>query len=76
MSRDEWGGDDFDKEVEYVTILDVLVKAKTTLAILVEIEDKEHWIPKSQLGPYNEVTEEGDKGNLEIPEWLADEKGI
>jgi len=47
------------------------VLADTDEAILCLVDgDTEAWIPRSQL-LYTEVEEEGDSGNIEIPEWLA-----
>ncbi len=49
---------------------------ETEMAILVEYENEEFWIPKSQISEDSEVTEKDDEGVLAIPEWLADEKGL
>ena len=51
--------------------------AETEAAILVQIDDEEVWIPRSQLHPEdNEVREVGDVGELVITEWIAEEKGL
>jgi len=45
---------------------------------LIEVDAIEDtcWIPKSQIGPLSEVNEKGDEGPLQIPQWLAEEKGL
>jgi len=51
---------------------------ETEKAILIEVDAIEDtcWIPKSQIGPLSEVNEKGDEGPLQIPQWLAEEKGL
>lgn len=49
---------------------------ETAMAILVEVDDAEYWIPKSQIDDDSEVYQDGDEGTLVIPEWLASEKGF
>jgi hypothetical protein len=47
-------------------------------ALLVETDDldeKEVWIPKSQIHQYSEVREVGEAGEMVIPYWLAQERG-
>lgn len=51
--------------------------AETPSAILVDVgEDKPVWIPKSQIDDASEVREKGDEGELVIPEWLAQDRGL
>jgi len=62
---------------ESVEIDDVVVHAATDAAILVETSDgDEVWIPKSQLRQGTNVIEEGDKGKIIVPRWIAVEKEI
>lgn len=61
---------------ETVEIEDVTVKAESTKALLCLIEDKEHWIPKSQIDEDCELAAKGDVGTLIIPQWLAEEKEL
>jgi len=61
--------------VEY----DAEVVRVTALALLVNIDGDEYWLPKSQLkdeGDLGEASEAGDKGSIAIPRWLAEDKGI
>jgi len=52
------------------------VVAETDLAFLVRAEDgEEYWIPK-KLIQSGDVSERGDSGTLEIPEWFAEREGI
>jgi hypothetical protein len=37
---------------------------------------RREWMPKSQLGPGNELAAEGDFGALECSEWIAEQKGL
>lgn len=50
---------------------------ETDGAILVEDGDGKYWLPKSQIdydsGP---EYEKGDEIEIDIPEWLAEEKGL
>ncbi len=59
---------------------DFTVKVNTDLALLlVDADDCEHWIPKSQMdsdGGIDGDSDVGDEGELIIPEWLAVEKGL
>ncbi len=55
---------------------EVIVKKTTPKALLVEIDGEEYWLPKSQLGKATDVENEGDIGTIEIPKWLAEEKGL
>jgi hypothetical protein len=60
-----------------VFVSEVLRESNSGLAILVVQRegDEEVWVPKSQLkdGYYPDV---GRGGTIEIPEWLAEEKGF
>lgn len=49
---------------------------ETEKGLLVMYEGEEIWVPKSQIRPDSEVTEDGDEGVLAIPRWLADDKGF
>jgi len=51
----------------------VEIKAETELAYLVSDGDLEMWIPKSQI---EEFDRSGDIATFQIPEWLAEEKGL
>ena len=48
---------------ETVELEDVSVEAETDLALLCNIDDKKHWIPKSVVHEDSEVSSEGDTGN-------------
>lgn len=53
--------------------------SESAKAILVEYEGQEMWIPKSQFDWetfMNEYHQSGDEVEIEIPEWLAIEKGF
>jgi hypothetical protein len=53
------------------------VKAETDRALLCVFENSaEEWIPKSQIREDSQVNEKGDAGELAIPVWLAEEKGL
>lgn len=59
-----------------VEIQDVTVKRETEAAILVVVEGEEIWIPKSQIHDDSEVYEKDTEGQLVIPLWLAEAKGL
>jgi len=62
MDDDEWAEVSVDKVV-----------AETELALLVRIDGKDIWLPKSQLDDWPDV---GDEGGLLIKTWLAEEKEL
>ena len=53
------------------------VKAKTEMAILlvIEEEDTEVWLPISRIDTYDKL-EVGNYVDIEIPYWLARDKGV
>lgn len=55
---------------------EVTVLRETGAAILIEYENEEFWIPKSQIQEDSEACSKGDVGTLSIPKWLAKEKGL
>jgi len=54
----------------------VICKAETDKAILVEIEGEEVWIPQSQVDDDSHVWAKGDEGLLIISDWIAEQKGL
>jgi len=54
-----------------VALYDVECVGSTELAIQINFEGERMWIPRSQIQDFDE-----DFTYLEIPEWLAQEKGI
>lgn len=56
------------------------VQRTTNDAVLVvDCDGDEYWIPKSQIceeSDINNISEDGEEGDLVIPEWLAIEKGL
>jgi hypothetical protein len=61
---------------EPVSIENARAIKATSMAILVEVDDEEYWIPISQIDDDSEVYQKGDEGTLIIPRWLAEEKGL
>lgn len=59
-----------------VRFQDVRCLRETDKAILVEIDETEYWIPKSQIDQDSEVFEDMDEGELVITEWIAIEKKL
>lgn len=66
----------FDDSEDDVTLESVKVVAATAKAICVEVDDEEHWIPRSRVLDGTEVEERGDVGRLVIPAWLARDRGL
>jgi len=52
--------------------IQVDIKMITNQAILINDGDTDVWLPKSQA----EIVEEGGKIYVQLPEWLAIEKGL
>ena len=59
---------------ETVELEDVSVEAETDLALLYNIDDKKHWIPKSVVHEDSEVSSEGDTGTSVLQRWFAEER--
>lgn len=58
---------------------EVVVIESTPKALLVEYEGEEIWVPKSQIQDDSEIysaKQIGETGELVIPYWLAEEKGL
>ena len=47
------------------------VKAQTIQAVLVQGDDKQTWLPKSQITATPEIYEVNDEVEFEVPVWLA-----
>lgn len=63
--------------VSYAEVEGVYVQAVTDKAILVEWGGEEFWLPRSQIRDGFETWLcEGFQGDIEVVEWLADEKGL
>jgi hypothetical protein len=45
---------------------------ETPKALLVSIDGKEHWVPKSVVDDGSEVLAEGDEGKLVLANWFAE----
>ncbi|MFW9801097.1 MAG: hypothetical protein ACFFFC_00470 [Candidatus Thorarchaeota archaeon] len=45
-------------------------------ALLVDVDGAEVWIPQKLIDDKSDVWQEGDVGDLVIPEWFAAEKGL
>lgn len=48
----------------------------TASALLVRIDDKEHWIPQSQIDDDSEIWEAGQEGEIVLSQWIAEQKGL
>ncbi len=59
-----------------ITFDQVHCLAETDKAILCLIDDKEYWIPLSNVDDDSEVFQKGDFGDLIISEWIAHQKGL
>lgn len=64
---------DAEDTVEYEHMM---VERETDAAILVIIDKRDIWIPKSQIHETSEVRGDGDTGTLVITEWIAKQKGL
>lgn len=52
------------------------VVAGTTDAWLIDVGDKEVWIPRSQIVASGDGLEVGVETEIEVPAWLAEREGI
>ena len=59
-----------------VELDDATVEAETDLALLCNINEKKHWIPKSVVHEDSEVSSEGDTGTIVIMRWFAEKEGL
>lgn len=60
----------------YVHLEDCRILKETKDAFLIEYDDEQYWIPKSQISD-PDVLEEGDYGiTVSVTEWIANQKGI
>ena len=59
-----------------VELDDATVEAETDLALLCNINEKTHWIPKSVVHEDSEVSSEGDTGTIVIMRWFAEKEGL
>ncbi len=57
------------------TVVSGTLRRETDRAILLEVDVDEHWLPKSQID-WTEDAEPGEEIDVEVPEWLADERGL
>lgn len=56
-------------------VFDKVVK-ETEKAILVNIEGRDIWVPKSQILENSEVTEAGDDGTIVLSTWFCEKEGL
>ena len=59
-----------------VSIDDVYGKKKTDKALICVIDGDEYIIPDSQITEDSEVWKEGQRGELVITDWIAEQKGL
>jgi len=59
-----------------IEIEDVVIEVDTDLALLCNIDDKKHWIPKSVVHEDSEVSSEGDTGTIVLMRWFAEKEGL
>ena len=58
---------------------EVTVVRESEKALLVDYEGEEFWVPKSQIHADSEIyssRQVGETGNLVLPYWLAEKKGL
>jgi hypothetical protein len=63
---------------ENKTFDEAIFKRASEKAVLVEIDKKEYWIPKSQIvdTDFDESSEPGDIGTIVMTGWIAEQKGL
>jgi hypothetical protein len=78
---DQWADEDTsgkgaDTSREVVSIPDVVALRETERGLQVRAGDKEVWLAKSQIPESSEVRFDGDRGTLQLPRWVAEDKGL
>jgi hypothetical protein len=53
-----------------------VIKKATDKAILASIDGKDYWIPQSQVHADSECWKAGDRGELVLTQWIAEQKGL
>lgn len=61
---------------QYVEIEDVEVLKATDKALLVYVDSTEIWLPRSQIHASSAVDAQGDKGQIVVTKWIAEQKEI
>jgi hypothetical protein len=56
-------------------IISAVLLAETDAAIKIRVDGDSYWLPKSQID-YTEDCTVGEEIDIELPEWLAEEKGL
>ena len=66
------------KDQDYVSLGNVTVLRTTEKALLCRIEDddREVWVPLSQIAEESDVSDEGDEGELLVASWWAEREGL
>jgi hypothetical protein len=64
------------EDIEYVCFEDAFCDHETDLALHIITDDMDFWVPKSVVGDDSEVYEDGDRGDLYVPEWFATKEGL
>ena len=59
----------------YVSINECDVTWVTDMAVMLEIDGVEYWIPRSQIEDGDSV-EVSDNQDLELTDWICDQKGL
>lgn len=75
ISSRRYRGDDGYKD-EVVEFLDCQSKEDSGLALLIVIEGKAYWIPKSTIDDNSEVYRANQQGKFIIKRWMAEKKGL
>jgi len=57
-----------------VTFPDARLLRETEKAILVEIDEVEYWVPKSQVDSATRIHAAGDEGELVVSAWWVDKQ--
>lgn len=60
---------------EEIYSLEIEILAQTLRAVLIEVNEEKHWIPRSQLFDDDDLPEKG-KCFIKMSAWIAKEKGL
>ena len=61
--------------MEEIYTCEAVIKASTLKAVLIELDEENYWLPRSQLIDDDELPEKG-HAQIKMTAWIAKEKGL
>lgn len=60
----------------WIHLDDVFVIKVTDSAFLIEVDDEQHWIPRSQVADPDDYKQGDQNASMSITEWIAKQKNL